>query len=401
LSYAGTGRPGLSAECAAKAYALKDRVNEYEKLAITNFYHGSVTGNIHKRIEVLNVLKQTYPPVWSVLGGLAANYNQIGQSEQAIAEAPEAIRLNPSFNLPRLALGQALLRLNRYAEAKEAFAQALEQQIERAEFHALLYQLAFIEGDAAAMQRQLDWAKGKPEEYAAFDWQAQAASFAGQRRRSADFARRAIDLAAHGDTIEVAARYATEQALRGAVLGDCRQAKADTAQGLGFARGRASLPRAALALALCKEPNQAQSLADELNKFYPEDTLINELWLPAIRATLELQRGHAMQALEQLRATARYEATAEFWPQYLRGQAYLQLKQGAEAAAEFQKILNHRGYAPLSPLYPLAHLDLARATTLTGDAAQGRRDYEDFFAVWKEADAELPVLREAKREYER
>jgi len=397
LSYTSTGRLGLAAECAAKAYALRERVNDYEKLAIANFYHGSVTGNIDKRIEVLNVLNQTYPPVWSVLGGLAANYNQIGQSEQAVALAPEAIRLNPRFALPRLALGQALMRLNRYGEAREIFQEALEQQIERTEFHALLYQLAFLEGDAAGRRRQLDWASGKPEEYSALDWQSQTAAFGGEWRKAQDFARRAIDLAVRGDTVEVAARYASEQALWGAVFGDCRQAKADASRGLKLARGRASLPRTALALALCGEANQAQPLAEEIGKHYPEDTLLNSIWLPAIRAVLELQRGNASRALEQMQAASRYEAAAEFWPQFLRGQAYLQLKRSAEAAPEFQSILAHRGYAPLSPLYPLAHLGLARATALTGNTAQRRKAYEELFAIWKEADADLPILREARR----
>ncbi len=165
------------------------------------------------------------------------------------------------------------------------------------------------------------------------------------------------------------------------------------AQGLKLTRSRASLPRAALALALCGEANQTKSLVDDLTKLYPQDTLINELWLPVIRAALSLQRGDVAQALEQLRNASRYEAAAEFWSQYLRGQAYLKLGRGAEAAIEFQKILDHRGYAPLSPLYPLAQLGLAHAT-------QSRKAYEDFFAVWKEADADLPILREAKSEYE-
>jgi len=178
-------------------------------------------------------------------------------------------------------------------------------------------------------------------------------------------------------------------------------ARADAAQGLKLARGRASLPRAALALTLCGEANQARSLIDELTKLYPEDTIINSIWLPAIRAAMELQRGNAAQAIEQLQAATRYEAAAEFWPQYLRGQAYLKLKHGAEAAIEFQKILDHRGYGPLSPLYPLAHLGLARAAALTGDTAKSRKAYEDFFAAWKEADADLPILSEAKREYEK
>ncbi|MGH9753723.1 MAG: protein kinase domain-containing protein [Blastocatellia bacterium] len=399
VAYIATSRPGRSAECAAKAYALRDRVSEYEKLSIANFYHGSVTGDIHKRIEILNVLKQTYPPVWSVLGVLAANYYEIGRLDQAIEQAPEAIRLNPGFGLPRLALGQALLRLNRYAEAKEVFEQAVGQRIDLTSFHASLYVIAFIEGDAAGMRRQLDWTRGKPDEYVAFGWQAGAAGFAGQRSRSAEFSHRLIDLTARGDTVEVAARAATEEALRGAVFGDCRRAKTDAARGLKLARGRASLPRAALALTLCGEANQAGPLVDELTKLYPEDTIINSIWLPAIHASVELRYGNATQALERLQAAANYEAVAQFWPQHLRGSAYLKLGRGAEAAAEFQKILDHRGYAPLSPLYPLAHLGLALAAAKAGDMMGSQKAYEDFFARWKEADPDLPILIEAKREY--
>src|SRR5262245_8777593 len=143
----------------------------------------------------------------------------------------------------------------------------------------------------------------------------------------------------------------------------------------------------------------AASCVEEIGKRYPEDTLFNSIWLPAIRAALELQRGNAAPTLEQLQATSRYEAAAELWPQYLRGQAYLKLGRGAEAAAEFQKILDHRGYAPLSPLYPLAHLGLARAAMLADNRAQRRKSYDDFLALWKEADGELPILRTAKRDY--
>ena len=181
----------------------------------------------------------------------------------------------------------------------------------------------------------------------------------------------------------MAARYATERGLRGAVFGDCRRARADAAQGLNLERGRASLPRAALALALCGDSNQAKPLVDELARRYPEDTLINSMWVPAIRAAMELQRGNATQAIEQLQAASRYEAAAEFWPQYLRGQAFLKLGRGAEAAAEFQKILDHRGEAPLSVLYPLAHLGQARAAALASDVAGTRQAYQNFFGLWK------------------
>ncbi|HEV2665819.1 MAG TPA: hypothetical protein VG324_12960, partial [Blastocatellia bacterium] len=300
-----------------------------------------------------------------------------------------------------LNLGSALIRLNRFADAGDVFAQALKQNLGMRDIRFCLYQLAYINGDAAGMQRQIDWARGKPEEYAALYWQAQAAAFTGNWRKAQDFSRRAIEMSARGDTNEVAARYATEQALLGAAFGECLRARADAAQGLKLSRGRVSLPRAALALSLCGETNQAKRFADELTKLYPEDTIINSIWLPEIGAAMELQRGNAAHAIEQLQTTSRYEAAAEFWPQYLRGKAYLMLKRGAEAAAEFQKILDHKGYAPLSPLYPLAHLGLARAAALTGDTARSRKAYEDFFAVWKEADADLPVLREAKREHEK
>ena len=178
-----------------------------------------------------------------------------------------------------------------------------------------------------------------------------------------------------------------------ALFGDSRQARAYASQSLKLLRGRLSLLRAALAFALCGESNQAKTLLDEIAKRYPADTLINELWLPVIRATLELQRGNAAQTIDQLQSTLRYEPAAEFWPAYLSGQAYLKLKESTKAAAQFQKILDHRGYAPLSPLYPLAHLGLAHAT-------KSQKVYEDFLALWKDADAEMPLLVMARKEAE-
>jgi serine/threonine protein kinase/Flp pilus assembly protein TadD len=396
-----TGRPSLGAEYAEKAYALKDRVGEYEKLRITSRYHGLVTGDVTKRIEVLMLQKQIYPREGAGSNDLAIAYNQIGQFEQAIVEAREPIRLNPYFAVPYRAMGLALLRLNRFAEAKDALTQALQQKLDMTDFHSFLYQIAFAGGDTAGMQQQVDWTRGKLDEYVAFDWQTGAAAFAGQWRRAQELARRAIDLASRGDTKEIAARYEAEQALRAAVFGQFTAARAAAANSLAFERNQVTLARAALALALSGDVSQAQPLVDELVKRYPQDTLINGIWLPAIRAVLELQRSNAVQAIEQLQPTLRYEAVAEFWPQYVRGGGYLKLGQGAEAAVEFQKILGSRGQAPLSALYPLAHLGLARAAALTGDAAKSRQAYQDFFALWKEADADLPILVEAKKEYEK
>jgi len=396
-----TGRLRRAAEYAEKAYALKDRVGEFEKLRITASYHAHVTGDLNKRIEVLMLQKRMYPRVGSGPQDLSNTYNQIGQSDQAILEAREAIHLNPIFAAPHRNLELALVRLNRFAEAKDDLAQALQQKLEAAYFHSLLYQLAFMGSDTAGMRQQIDWASGKPDEYVAFDWQTGGAAFAGQWRRAQEFARRAIDLAARGDTKEVAARYEAEQALRAAVFGQFASAKAAAANSLALERNQVTLTRVALALALSGEPSQAQPLMDELVKRHPQDTLINGVWLPAIRAVMELQRGNAAQTIELLQPALRYEAAAEFWLQYLRGQAYLKLKSGREAAAEFQKILDHRGEDPLSALYPLAHLGLARASALSGDVSGSRKAYQDFLALWKDADADLPVLIEAKKEYER
>lgn len=388
-----------------RAARSKAPASESSRLDLAVWYHRLVTGNLNKSLENALVRNQMFPRSAPVQHDVGLTYVLTGQSEQALSTINEAIRLNPIFAAPYRGLAQALIHLNRFAEAKDTLTQALQLKLEMTAYHTSLYQLAFVGGDATGMQQQLDWAQGKPDEYVALDWQTNTAALAGQWRQAQDFSRRAIDLAVRGDNRELGARYATEQALRSAVLGDCRLAKTNAAQGLAFGRGRLPLQRAGLALALCGAAPQAQALASELTKRFPEDTLSQEIWLPLVRAALQLQRGGggngAAQAIEQLQATTRYEAVAEFWPQYLRGLAYWKLGRGAEAAAEFQKILEHRGQAPLSALYSLAQLGVARGAALTGDTAKSRTAYAAFFAVWEAADTDLPLWRAATREYKR
>jgi len=189
--------------------------------------------------------------------------------------------------------------------------------------------------------------------------------------------------------------------LRSAAFDQYARCKAAASQALVLETNPSTNTRAVLAMALCGEAVQARRLIDELVQRRPKDTRINGIWAPMIRAAIELQRGKAQAAVELLEGAKRYEAGAQFWPQYLRGQAYLKLGRGAEAAVEFQKILDHRGHSPLSVLYPLADLGLARAVAMSGDAAKARQAYQDFFALWKDADADLPVLIEAKKESEK
>ncbi|MBI3427862.1 MAG: protein kinase [Acidobacteria bacterium] len=402
IHHSHSGRPGLAAEYAEKAFAVRERVSDYEQLQITFRYHLNVTGDMNQALEAAILFKRMYPRTSTAPIDLVAIYDLIGRHEAAVAEGREAVQLNPTFGPAYWYLGRALLRVSRFAEAKEIFRQALAQKFDVINIHAALYQIAFAEGDTAGMQQQLDWAQGKPEEFVTLDWQAGAAACTGQWRKVQELARRAIDLTARGMTKELAARYAAEQALRAAILGDYAQAQANAEQSLAIDRGRATLPRAALALTLSGAIQPAERLLDELRQRYPDDTVINSIWLPVLRAALLLTNeasdgmAAATQALEQLHTAANYEAAAEFWPQSLRGQAYLRLGRGDEAAQEFQKILAQRGQAPFSPLYPLAHLGLARAAVLRGDETQRQQAWAAFAAAWQEADADLPMLLEAQ-----
>jgi len=402
VDYANTNQPKLAAEYAAKAYALRDRVSEVEKLKISSFYYFWVTGELDKYIEVLELYKKTYPRDDRPFINLSVGYDRIGQWEQSAAEAGEAIRLNPNTVAPQGNLARALMRLGRYDESLAVLDRALKQyKLESEHLHTWVYNLAFIRGDAATMKHEVEAMGGKPNEYIAIDWQTYSSAFNGQWQLVQDFSRRSVDLASQSKAKEVAAQYAAEEALRGAVFEQCAQTKSAATQAVSFEHNQVSLTRSALALALCGEVNEAQSLVNELSKQYPQFTIVNGIWLPAIRAALEIDRNNAEQAVKELEAARRYEVAGEFWPMYIRGQADLKLGKGSEAAVEFQKILDHRGYAPMSPLYPLAHLGLARAATLQGDAAKARKAFDDFFALWKGADSDIPVLVEAKKEYEK
>jgi serine/threonine protein kinase/tetratricopeptide (TPR) repeat protein len=401
VQYANTNQPKLAAEYAEKAFALQDRVSELEKLRITNFYYAFVTGEVDKQIETLEMYKSTYPRDARAPNNLSDIYFRIGQFEKAAAEAREAVRLNPNSAVAYGNLAQAFIGLSRFADAKEVIEQALHQNLDSTNFHSFLYQSAFFAGNAAGMQQQLDWARGKPDEYVSLDWQTQTVAFLGQWRRAQDFSRSGVEMATRSDTKEVAAQYLVEAALRGAVFGQCSQTKAATSQAAGLARNDLVLTRGGLALALCGDAGQAQSLIEEVTKEHSKDTLINSLWVPTIRAAVQLNRKNPAEAIQLLEASKRYEASAEFWPQYLRGLAYLKLKSGNEAAAEFQKILDKRGQATLSVLYPLSHLGLARAAALTGDTSTSRKAYQDFLVLWKDADSDLTLLQEAKQEYEK
>jgi Flp pilus assembly protein TadD/TolA-binding protein len=394
-NYTIMNEPRRAAENAAKAYALKDKVSDREKLYITYVYYNYVLKDLDKAAETLRLYDHSYPNDFRVSGNLSLVYLSMGQFDKSYNAASESVRLNPGISAWQVTMGTALMRLNRFAEAKEAFQRALQAGLDDPRMHAGLYQLAFIDRDDAAMKQQLDWARGKPEEFFAADLQTARAAYEGRWRQSQDFAQRAIELAAQVDFKEVAARFAAEQGLRAAVLDRCEQAKAYDAQSLVLDRNQVTLERVALAQALCGAPLQASM--DELARENPSDTLVNRLWLPIIRAAIEFKHGNAAKTIELLNGARSYEAAGDFWPQYLRGQAYLKLNKGAEAIAEFQSIRDHRCLAPLSTLYPLASYGLGEAAALKGDKDDSLRSYESFLTEWKDADRDLLALIEAQR----
>jgi len=198
-----------------------------------------------------------------------------------------------------------------------------------------------------------------------------------------------------------AAQLVSQQAIRAATFGDCGKVTALSSKALGFSRDLSNLQNSASALAACGQSAGAQSLIDEMQKRFARDTLLNSVWIPLIRAQLELARGNGAQAVQLLESARNYDVYGEYWPQYVRAQAYLKQGNGAQAADEFRKILDHRGWHPLSPVYALAQLGYARAAAQMGDTAKARKSYQDFFDLWKNADANLPDLAKARADYDK
>jgi serine/threonine protein kinase/Flp pilus assembly protein TadD len=403
--YANTGQMKLAAETIVRAFELRGTASENEKLRIEFFYYSFVTGEIDKALGTLDLWRKTYPSHIAAVINLSDLLERTGQSEKAVSAAREGLRLDTNHAVLYMNLAESLLSLDRYAEIKETCQKAFEKKFDGDYFHQFLYIVAFIEQDAAAMAEHLAWFSSRADEYLALNLQTGTGAFQGQWRKAQDLARRSIDLASRSDAREVAGQYAAEQALRivfwssgtGLPKGDESQLKTvlktQTNKALNLERGKDVMTRAALALAIAGQTAEANSLADEVHAEYPKATLLNQLWLPMIRGAILLQSGKAKEAIEELEIVERYEKAGEFYSQYLRGLAYLQLNKPKSAVKEFDKILNHRGEAPLSSVYPLAQLGKARAT-------EDKSEYEKFFELWKDADKDMPALIEAKKEYE-
>jgi tetratricopeptide (TPR) repeat protein/predicted Ser/Thr protein kinase len=406
-AYANLGQASPALENIKKAYELRERASERERFYIASQYYLEVTGEMEKTDQQYQQWLESYPRDYLPYANLAYDYTLTGQYEKATGVGREAIRLRSDSPLLYGNLGEVYIALNRLDEAKSVFDEALAHKLEDANLRQGIYVLGFEQNDAGVMQQQMTWATGKSGlEDSFLSMQADTEAYFGRLSKSRELARKAADLARHNDTKETAALWEANQAVREAEFGNLAQARQLASSSMSAAPGRDVQIVAALAFARAGEAGRAQELVNALNSAFPVGTLMQNYWLPTIRAMVELNRGNAAKAIQMLQQTANYELGSPspfqpgtMYPIYVRGQAYLLAHDGSAAAAEFQKMIDHRSVSWNFPLGTLARLGLGRAYALQGDKAKARTAYQDFFALWKGADLDIPILKESKTEY--
>ncbi len=404
VEYANLGQASLAAGYAKRAYDLRDRVSDREKYRISAFYYQYVTGEVEKATEAYELWAKTYPRDLVPHTNLGYIYSTLGQYDKAAAETEQSQRLEPSLtgfgNLAGI-----YMNLNRLDDARSVLQQAQANKLDGLVIRVTWYDLAFLRSDAAEMERQAAWAAGRPgEEDSMLSTQSDTEAYYGRLTRARDFSRRAVDAAVRADSKETAALWQANAALREAEFGNTAVAKQQVGAALARAPGRDVKVLAAMTLARAGETARAKAIVEQLEKSEATNTMLKIYWLPTIKAAIELNRGNSSQALIDLEAPAPYELggpvpISGLYPVYVRGLAFLTAHNGAAAAGEFQKILDHRGIVLNLPLGALAQLQLGRAYTLSSDTAKARSTYQDFFNVWKDADPDIPILKRAREEY--
>jgi eukaryotic-like serine/threonine-protein kinase len=403
--YANVGVENLAIENSNQAFKLHDHVSERERFYIDSGHYEIVTGEVEKTAQVLEQWRQVYPREAAPARSLTLQYRVLGRYEDALQEAEDATRLEPDSSTNRQDLVFSLVTLNRLDEAQAALG-GMKDSLGASNLDQ--YTIAFLRGDATEMQRQVSSMRGKEGENFFLAAESDTETYHGRLRSARDLTRRAVELYLGDKTggADFAADCEFQGALHDAVLGYPEQARHDAMVALSISKGQETQTGAAVALALSGETERAESMAAELLKRNPLNTLINQYWLPTIRAAIQLGRNNPAKAVQELEVASRYEMgdtmdfyTAPLFPVYLRGQAFLAMHQGREATAEFQKFIDHPGVVQNYPLGALARVGLARAYALQGDTTRARAAYQDFLMLWKDADPDIPILKEAEAEY--
>jgi DNA-binding winged helix-turn-helix (wHTH) protein/tetratricopeptide (TPR) repeat protein len=407
----GTAREyDLAAQFSQRAFDLRERVSERERFYISARYYMDVLDDGDRAIEVLELWKQTYPRDFVPHTNLSARYCAVGRYQEALDEAREGVRLNPHVGVAYAALAHSSICLGQYREARAALEEATARGLDPPYSRYMHYAIAFLEGDAAEMQRQIDRVSGTPVEAGMVAMQSVTAAYAGRVREARALTKRAVELANSRRLEEAAGLYIAGEALWEAAYGNCRNVQQAATRALALSRGRYALSWSALAVATCGDSILAGKLADEMIRRYPQDSFFKASWLPMVHAALSLKGGQPAAAVERLEKAERIElgTNAALWPAYLRGLAYLNQGAGAQARIEFQKILDNKGVlAPkdFNPsamtLYPLAYLGRARAAAQSGDIEASRLDYEALLGLWQDADSDVAIVRTARLESQR
>ncbi|HEV2732272.1 MAG TPA: tetratricopeptide repeat protein, partial [Terriglobales bacterium] len=406
LSYSNLNQANMAAENLKKAYSLRTKVSEREKYRISSMYYTSVTGEIEEATQVYELWSKSYPNDSVPVANLGDLASKLGQYDAAIARTQDAMRIDPNVVVAYANLAADCLALNRPDEAKKVLLQAQERRLDGDYLHQELYYEAFLGADTAEMQKQVSWASGRPgAEDLLLAFQSDTEAYYGRLKSSRIFSRRAIGSAVRADSKETAAMWQADAALREAEFGNAADARQDVGEALSLSAGRDVKLFAALVYARIGDSARAKPMIAELEKNYPSDTLMKVYWLPTLKGALELSANNPAQALVYLEAALPYELgqppqlqVGTMYPVYLRSLAQLASHNGAAAAIEFQKFLDHRGVVLNFPLASLARLGLARAYAMQA-SPKSRSAYQDFLSLWKDADPDIPVLTEAKAEY--
>ena len=411
VMYSTNAEPALAVESASKAYALRDRVSDKERYFIDAYYDGRVTGNQEKAQQTCETWARTYPrepAPHTFLAGFI--YPASGKYEQAVAEANKAVELEPDSAVGYVELVSNYAALNQLGESESALHRASDRKLDNPILTLLRYDLAFLKTDKAEMNGAARLAQGRSDaEDGIADHQAFVLAYSGHLREARKMSQHAVALALQAAHPERAAMFETAAALREGFFGNAAAARHSALAARALTTDREVEYGAAFALALAGDSSDSQVLASDLGTRFPEDTSVRFSYLPSLRARLALSRGDSSQAIALLQAATPYELGeprsylqgffGAHYPVYVRGQAYLAAKRGPEAAGEFQKILDHRGIVFSDPIGALARLQLARAYALSGDKTRSKAAYQDFLALWKDADPDIPILRQAKVEY--
>jgi tetratricopeptide (TPR) repeat protein/predicted Ser/Thr protein kinase len=395
------------AENTRKAYELRGRTSESERLAISSFYEMVVTGNLEAARTSYQAWRQSYPRDDEPPTNLWTIFTFMGDYEKARASALQAWKINSGSGNNSVNLTYSYQWINQLDQANALVQDARAHHIDSPWFPLVLYNVDFLQHDPAGMERQVGDATGKPgvEDQILF-LESETAAYNGEFSKSRELTRRAADAAERTNEKETAAEYLGHSAVREALVGNMDAAKQDAKAAMMRSNSRQGNAFSAIALALAGDSAQAARLSDDLRKKFPADTIVQSDYLPMIRAAAALRSGDASRAVEALATSEPYELgqtntsfTFALYPVYLRGEAYLTAKQGAAAQGEFQKILDHYGAVGNQPIGALAHLGLARSYTLQANIPKARATYSNFLSLWKNADPDIPLLKEAKAEF--